>query len=290
MAELLRGVSHSAYHADQLPGSPRFSRSVAVTLLQQSPLHAYAAHPALGGAAADEPTESMEKGALVHQLLLGGGLEIARVEFPDWRTKAAQAEREEARERGALPVLAHLLDEAAEAARALSGRLLGHDVILGDPFDAEVTALWDSEGVRCKARFDLYPGGCWIGDLKVQRNLNVRAFEWGLSKLGLEIQAHAYQAALAAVHPELEGRTSFEWLLVERKPPYDVAIIPAGRSLVSLGESKWKRALKLWRECLASGVWPGTGRREAIEARPYELEDEMVAAVHSAGEPEWMKD
>lgn len=285
--ELLRGVPHQLYHLDDLPGTSHFSRSVACRILHQSPLHAYQAHPKLGGASEDEPSEVMDKGALIHQLLLGGGPEIVAVDFPDWRKDAAKVQREAAREAGKLPILVHLLAECETATDAIRQRLLDLEIVVGHAEDSEITALWEDGGTPCKARLDLYFGGDTVLDLKVQRNLAVSAFEWGVKKLGLDIQAHAYQAAVVARFPELAGRTTFEWVLVERKPPYDVAIIPASASVVSLGESRWKRALSIWRRCLESGKWPGTGRLPALEARPYDLEQEFTAAVHAAGEPTW---
>lgn len=308
-AQLLAGVPHTDYHLDRIEGhpGPHFSRSVAVRILHQSPLHAYQAHPLLGGQGDDEPSDLMDKGALIHSMILGTGPEIVPVYVHankakigptvpalDWRKDEAQEIRDAARAAGMLPVLPHIFEECSEAAEAIRARLLDFEIVAGEPHEAEVTALWhesDPQGevVPCKARLDLYPWGNWIGDLKVQRNLNVSSFEWSVKKLGLDIQAYAYSSAVVAKHPELAGRMAFEWLLVERKPPYDVAIIPASATILSLGESRWKRALKVWRECLASGRWPGTGRLPALQARPYDLEQEMMAEYTKPTEPEWAK-
>ena len=47
------GISAADYHADCAP-EPSLSSSIARTLLAQSPLHAYHAHPRMGGRYADE--------------------------------------------------------------------------------------------------------------------------------------------------------------------------------------------------------------------------------------------
>lgn len=304
-AQLLAGVPHADYHLDRIEGhpGPHFSRSVAVRILHQSPLHAYQAHPLLGGQSDDEPSDLMDKGALIHSMILGTGPEIVPVYVHankakigptvpalDWRKDEAQEIRDAARAAGMLPVLPHIFEECSVAAAAIRTRLLDFEIVVGEPREAEVTALWHESGplgeiAPCKARLDLYPGGNWIGDLKVQRNLNVSSFEWSVKKLGLDIQSAMYLRAIYAKHQEIAGRGVFEWILVERKPPYDIALIPASESILSLGDKRTDRALRTWRECLASGRWPGTGRLPALQARPYDLEQEMMAEYSKPTEP-----
>lgn len=143
-AEILRGVSHADYHADNLPGAPHFSRSVAVTLLQRSPLHAWHQHPMLG-AKAEEGSDTSDHGSLFHHLLLGTGPEIAVApdDYPDWRGKRADF-RDEARERGAVPVLAPAYEEAERVADELRWRIQDAGIPL-EECEREVTLLW-SEG------------------------------------------------------------------------------------------------------------------------------------------------
>lgn len=288
--QLLRGIPHSQYHGDHLPGGPHFSRSAAVDILQ-SPLHCYARHPKLGGRLEEETADHLDKGQLIHGLLLGEGVQVAIVQADDWRTKAAREARDEARAAGLLPVLEGHHVAAVEASTAIRQRLLELDVDLA-AYSPEVTALWEeSGGTACKARLDLLHLGLgMIDDLKVTEEINLGAFERGVRALGLDIQAHVYVRAVETIHPELAGRVSFRWLLCERKPPYDVAVIPASPSIISLlGESRWRRALKLWRECLASGRWPGLGHRPPMEARPFDLEAELTASIQSVEEPDWAK-
>lgn len=294
--QLLAGIPHERYHQDDLPGAPHFSRGTAVRILSQSPLRAYHDHPRLGGSTLEEePTEALDKGSIIHALLLGSGADyvIADPRFADWRKKEAQAFRDEARAAGKIPLLNHIAAELVEAAKRIAERLQSEGIAVG--FDSsrignlatELTALWDDDGTPCKGRLDLYRPG-WIGDLKVQRNLAVSQFEFTVKRHGLDIQSFGYTSAIEHIHPELAGRMAFEWIVVERKPPYDVCLIPAGPTILSLGESRWKRALAIWRECLASGKWPGLGRIAPLEARPYDLEVEFTAAVAAAGEASWI--
>lgn len=282
-AELLKGVSHAEYHSDELPGSPRFSRSIAVRLLQQSPLHAWSSHPKLGGQPVEEPEEDaqvqarMDTGSLLHMLLLGAGVQVAVIDgFNDWRKDAAKALREEARANGLLPVLAGKYSAAQVTAKAIRESLRKYGIHL-EAFEAEATALWKSAGVASKARMDLLSLGLGeVGDLKIVDRINLRAFEASVERYGLDIQAASYTEAIETCHPAIAGRVSFEFLLVERLPPHDVAIVPLSPALVDLGAQKWRRARGIWARCLESGVWPGFGRVEPIEAKPWQLEQELA--------------
>jgi hypothetical protein len=294
--QLLRGVSHSDYHGDLLPGSPRFSRSIAVRLLQQSPLHALAAHPTLGGKAVEEPEEDaqaqarMDTGSLLHLLLLGAGQQVAVIEHDSWRTNAAKDAREEARSSGLLPVLAGKYFAAQVTATAIRHSLARYG-IHPEAYESEATALWESNGVACKARMDLLNLG--LGeelDLKIVDRINLRAFEASVERYGLDVQNAAYVEAVETIHPPLAGRVSLEFVLAERLPPHDVAIVPLSPALVDLGRQKWRRAQGIWRRCLESDVWPGFGRCAAVEARPWQLEQEFTATVSAAGEPAWSKE
>lgn len=302
--QLLRGVDHASYHQDLFEGPPRFSRSIAVRLLQQSPLHAHAAHPRLGGQAVEEleededavpgeaPKPWVERGGLLHGLLLGHGADIVEVYIhgdkkkgedpallypaPSFATKESREIRDAARAAGKLPVIPAKLAAAKVSAMAIRASLARYGIHL-EAYEPEATALWDSEGVASKARTDLLLlARGELLDFKVVDRINIRAFEAGVERYGLDIQASAYVEAVEACHPPLAGRVSLEFVLVERLPPYDVAVVPLSPALVDLGGQKWRRARGIWRQCLESGVWPGFGRQEPIQPKPWQLEAELA--------------
>lgn len=297
-AELLRGVPAEAYHRDLLPGAPHFSRGVALDIVRDSALHAWQRHPCLGGAPVEDAEEDpakrarIEAGSLIHALLLGGGLGIAVVEADSWRTNKAKDEREEARQNGLLPVLAPRCQDGLKVAGEIKKRLYGLDVPIEECI-AEGTILWSEppavehhQAIHCKARLDLlHLGRGMVWDLKVGSRINPPGFERSMRPFGYDIQSWLYPHAVAQVHRELAGRLDFEFLLCERRPPYDVAIVPVGAAMASLGGDRWNRALKTWRQCLASGVWPGHGRRAPVLPKPWDLEEEFTFAREAAGEP-----
>lgn len=328
--QLLRGVSHEDYHADRLrcdrcalygpdvnnpvkhePGecAPRLSRSIALTLLSRSPLHAWHQHPKLGGGLAEAPTRSLEGGSLIHALLLGEGpqIEVVRVHTnknrigptvaaEDYRKTEAQEERDRIRAAGGLPILQHQLDEAQEAVAKIRARLetVGVPLAFCEP---EVTILWESNGVACKTRPDLLEVGVdqlnsrptGLYDLKVVEEINELAFEATIDRYGLDMQHTAAVEGLTAVYPELAGRIDLLFVVVEKKPPYDVMVKPLSKPWQSLGESRWQRAKKLWRECLESNRWPGIGLRPPAIPRPYLEQRELEITLANLEEPGWAK-
>jgi hypothetical protein len=51
--------------------------------------------------------------------------------------------------------------------------------------------------------------------------------------------------------------SSFTFVFVEKGPPYDVRIKQLKDSDIDLGERQAQQGLKVLRQCLASGTWPG---------------------------------
>jgi len=76
-------INEAGYHADPCE-APSFSASLGKVILDQSPLHAYLAHPRLGGAVR-EPSSAMEFGTLVHKLILGEGASVVSVNADNWK-------------------------------------------------------------------------------------------------------------------------------------------------------------------------------------------------------------
>ncbi len=302
---LLKNVASGDYHSGALPDPEtgenpiRLSRSIAVKLIQETPLRAYDTHPRLGGAARaagledeEEPekVKRLEMGSLLHTLLLGAGARVAVVEADSWRTNAAKDAREEARGNGLLPVLAGKYHAALATAGEIRKSLQRYGVVLAE-YEPEVTCLWTTrQGVDAKCRMDaLTLARGVVLDVKIQPRISLGSFKRGILGYGLHIQNAAYCEGLATVYPEIAGRESLAFLICEYLPPYDVAIQPLAPNFVELGRLQWARAQKIWLRCMESGQWPGYGLQPPIEATPYQLEEEFSVALDAAGEPDWAK-
>jgi hypothetical protein len=281
------GIKHSNYLADA--DGPRLSASLAHLMLSKSPRHAWAAHPLLGNLRVDDRTEERDRGTLLHSLLLGSGPQIEVVEADSWRTNAAKEQRAAAEEAGSVAVLEATYEAAMETSAAINEGL--RDVGINGGFRTERTAIWEQDGVQCRARLDMhsinFPGQLF--DLKILRSANPAIFGRTMLAYGYDVQHAAYVSAVEHLIPELAGRVRMEFLLCEPFPPYAVCRVRPAGSMRSLGSSKWARAVKLWGECLSSGKWPGYGVAE-VEAPAWANSEELSAAVSAAGEESWISE
>jgi hypothetical protein len=290
------GIPEDVYHADPCP-EPSLSSSIAGAIVSRSPLHAYDAHPRFGRTPREE-TRAMAAGTLAHALLLGTAREFRVLDFDDYKTKAAKAARDEAREAGAIPVLAEVHAEAVASADAMRAALDGFGLALTGG-QAEVTAVWserasDGTAVHCRGRFDYYwPDTGIILDLKRSRSAHPTACQRHLVGYGYDIQRAAYVSALETLRPELGGRVRMIFAFLEPMPSGRVVCTPLepSGSLCTLGARRWKRAVDLWAECLRTGEWPGYVRKvTAVDAPPWALSQDLDAAMVAASQPEpdWM--
>lgn len=253
----LRKIAEAEYHADPCD-VPSLSQSIAHKLINESPRHAWSAHPKLGNLDRKE-TAAMDRGSLVHKLVLGEGGEIAVIDSDDWRTKAAREARDMAREARQIPVLARDLADAQAAADEIARQLAERGVALTG--DSEVAALWtetatDGTDVQCRGMLDHFAAPI-IYDLKTCRSAHPRELERHAIAYGYHIQAEAYRRAVAAIQPALAGRVDFVWLFVQLDPLPVVTVARPSGTMRELGERQWRRAVDVWARCLREDRWPG---------------------------------
>lgn len=249
MARILR-VSADEYHA--LPG---FSSSVAKVLIERSPAHAKAA-------AGKAPTKAMDRGTIIHRLVLGRGKEFSVIQYSDWRTKVAQTQRDDARAQGLVPVLAHDFEDYNLAAESIRVQLADRGINLDG--ESELAIEWTEQTphgpVECKGMLD----HCWpetgiILDLKVTENASPSAIERTAENFGYAIQYAAYTRALIALDPDLAGRVAFAFAFCEPEPPYAINLTEPDGVFQQLGTQRWLRAVNAWAECTAKNHWPSYG-------------------------------
>lgn len=252
----LLSVSLEQYHSDDVGCAvPTLNSHIAHEIISKSPLHAQMAHPKMGGVS-KEPSKAMDKGTLIHACLLHAGRAPVRIiKAENYRTKAAQEERDSAKSSGELPMLEKDAESILQAAMILERKLRDdHGVV----FDgrSEVPILWEQDDVWCRRCVDhLKPLN--IIELKSTITANPEFCAKQCVTLGYDISAAASIEALNALEPDNAGRFKFTFVFVELEPPYDVLVTSPSGSMLTLGSARWSRALGIWRECLKDGVWPG---------------------------------
>lgn len=256
---------------------PSLSQSIATVMVQQSPLHAYLAHPRLGGVG-QAPKDSWDRGTVIHSLVLGVDTGVHVIDASDFRTKAAQSARDEARERGVVPVLRAEYSDAILVAADIRRAL--EDLGIELTGRRELAIEWDEESslgpVRCRGMLDhvdLERG--LIDDLKTTRCASAKHCARAAADHGYDIQHAAYTSALRKLRPELAGRESFRFLFAEELPegaPRRAIVTPAklDGQFRALGAARWQRAVEMWARCLAKNEWPAytTPNEHPIQLEP----------------------
>jgi hypothetical protein len=272
--EIQLSLTEQDYHSQTGETTPLFSYSVAKTIIQKSLYHAWLEHPLLGGQSR-KPTAAMDKGSIIHGMLLGKGPEIQVIEADSFRTNAAKAERDEAYEAGLIPILRKDMDGLHIAVHEIERKIREiSPYFFFSPHDTEVSIRWEmGNGVKTQSRID------WISsqricDLKTCADASPEAAQRAIIKFGYDIQQAMYLDCANCAFPEMAGRFTWEFIFVEIEPPYMVGVYETDSSMLELGSMKAERASNKWKSALDTGVWPGYGR-QMIYAPGWALNKEM---------------
>jgi hypothetical protein len=283
---ILPDLQATRYHADDVGTGPSLSSSIANVLLTRSPLHAWTNHPKLNPNYQKRDDEKFDVGTIAHALLLEGVSVVDVCDFPDWRTNAAKEARELSRSHGRIPLLGKQYDDVMGMVNAVALQLqaFGPPVPLtgGKP---EQTLVWTdpTHGVACRARIDwLHDDYSTIDDLKTTtRSAHPDAWARNLYSYGCDVQAAFYVRGLKQLFPRVErDGVEWRWLVVETSPPYALSVVTPSPAVLELADAKVDTAMRLWAQCLETGIWPGYPTRVATaelpaweEARWLERED-----------------
>ncbi len=250
-------MTTAAYFADPCP-LPSLSQSVAKILIDQSPLHAWHAHPRLNPDFRPEDDRKFDVGNIAHALMIGRGKEIVVLDYADWRTKDAKADREAAALNGQLAVLGKHYSLAgrmvAAAREQLDHRGLSH---LFNDGHGEAVMAWQEDGIWMRQMVDwLTPDRLTFADYKTT-DMSVAPQNLGrqMVNAGWHIQAAMGERGL----DEIEGPAPRRFLFIvqETAAPYCLNVVEIGPDPLTMGRKMLDRAAAKWRECLATDRWPG---------------------------------
>lgn len=191
-------------------------------------------------------------------------------------------------------------DKVAETRRAVEAM---RDSVMAHPTArealargvSEVSILWDEDGMQCKARLDHIGAVGEAGvivDLKTVQSASRSAVERDLFRYGYQIQGAHYLAGLEAVSPQPAGNSRRRFLLicVEKTPPYLCAVYELDNVAITDGEDRRKRALRIWRACQNSGVWPGYPDGCEIVSTPPWVKSVFEENTDEYQEAEWLRE
>lgn len=263
------------YHQD-IGEHPTLSSTIAAKLLLKSPAHAKACHPRLTDHPLVESSYSMSLGTTVHQMLLRDDRVDIWDGSNDFRSKAAQEFRDSSLAAGRVPVTVAMWQQAREIADAVTQNLKTRGPYVEPwptPFtdgQAEYVIRYQDNGANCRAMLDwLRYDRDYIDDLKTTFDASPAKVKRHIFNMGYDIRAAFYiravmisgETGLVGEHGEVIpaiGPTTptFRWVFVETKPPYPVTIATLTQRALESAWVKVDEAIRLWNECLESGVWP----------------------------------
>lgn len=260
---LYLGTPMEAYRADPCP-APSLNASVARLALFRSPLHAKVAHPRLVEPVEDDEDETekvvtiaMDIGSAAHALAFGVGEEIATFYSPNWKKKADQEAKKEARAAGQIPLL-NKHYKRAKAMADISGPVINS--LLEGSLVAEAMLVWQERGglwrrglidrMRADARIVL--------DYKTTQLIASPAEARGVVySSGHYFQEAFYRRGLDVLDPDGRGRRRFVFLYQEQEPPFTLTVIETDEAGRSWGEEQVEAACNIWDRALVTGEWPG---------------------------------
>jgi len=249
---VVAGVDNESYHAD----TTSLSASGAKLLLPPS-------CPAKFRQRMDGPKEYKQVfdfGSVAHALVLGEGCNFVAIDQPDYRSKAAQTERDAIRKDGKTPILTKELEQASAMAAAVYVHPLAGE-LLGAKGQAEVSWYADDPktGIRLRARpdwatSDYDPDRLWIVDYKTTVTANPKDFARKASDYGYHLQAAWYinvAELLGYVAP------AFVFIAQEKEPPYLVSVVEFDAQAIEEGAALSRQAIDVFKHCTDTGEWPG---------------------------------
>ena len=214
----------------------------------RTPAH-YAAYRA--GEVKREETRAMTIGTLVHLAVLEpdkldgafivkpAGLDMRTVKGKEWKEKA-----------GDLPIL----DQSdADMLKGMRDSVWAHPDAKAflENSQKEVSMFLDhASGLTLKGRADMV-GESFIGDVKTCESADPASFGRSMSTFNYHVQAAMYLL--------LSGKDAFDFVCVEKIPPYAVAVYEIAPQALEVGRRLLDTAIATIALCEETSSWPGYG-------------------------------
>lgn len=248
------------YHRDPVKGGSLSSTGARTLLDCPARFRWQQQHPRV-------PTKVFDIGHAAHKEALGVGPEIVDMGDADWNTKVIKAKVAEVRAAGAVPLKTAEYQQVHDMADQLRVHPLAGPLLSGGV--AEQTLVWFDEDtwVWCRAMLD-YRRGRTVVDYKTSDDASPAGFRRSIAKYGYPVQRALYLAGMRAL--QLAPDPAFLFIAQEKEPPYLVGVYDLDDEAVYAGEVAVRRALERYRDCVASGIWPGYSLDiELISLPPY---------------------
>lgn len=207
------------------------------------------------------PKREFDLGNAVHAEVLGEGHDIVEiVGFSDYKKADARALRDEAYAVGKVPLLSKEKAQVDAMAKAVREHPLAGPLFAPGTGVAEQSIYWTdpATGVRCRVRPDWLkqlPGTTLCVDLKTTTDANPEACSKAIESYSYHQQGALYIDGVQAAGLAPEGARFF-YVFQSKKAPYLITVRELADQDQDIGRARNDRALRIYRECEQTGVWP----------------------------------
>jgi exodeoxyribonuclease VIII len=164
--------------------------------------------------------------------------------------------------------------EAHDMAEAVKRHPLVRGYLAGGEFERGLQWTDERTGLPCKARPDwLLSRRRILLDLKTAASIEGRRFGAAAARYGYHCQLAHYAAGVRAAlgwEP-----AAVKLVVVEKRPPHDVAVFDVGPEDLELGADEVRALLQRLRECKDTDTWPGRYTGEQALALPAYIHGEL---------------
>lgn len=219
----------------------------------------------------EKEKEHFKFGRLVHKALLEGSKfkdsYVVMPEFMDYtekgvmsaQSKGAKQKRAEWLEKMKAENKTICTEEERDHLIGMANAVLNHKDVFrilkeGKP---EITGYYrDPEtGIKCKIRPDFLPFTISaLPDLKTARSSDRNDFSKAVWNYRYDIQMAMYCYAIYVITGRKIKHPSY--IVIEKEPPYEVALYVCDNTVMEVGLSDYKRGLRILKECLLTKKWP----------------------------------
>ena len=266
-------IPATEYHSDPCP-EPSLSASVARTLIDRSPLHAWMKHPKLGGKQEELEPARMSLGSAAHSVILEGDWNsIMFIDAKNFLTKAAKERRDQIIQAEGTPLLEKdrgtiegMVAAFCSAGIDRSGMETERTLIWQDRITEASTPIW------CRSRVDLL-GDRLILDLKTTA-IPATPERWGRNQIwDYAMQCGFYRRGYQA----LKGGKppAFRFIVQETMAPYSVAQFAFDGAGLEYADYLADQAVWKWGECIKAQAWPSYAAGVNVMEAPYWVRERL---------------
>ncbi|MEU8623237.1 PD-(D/E)XK nuclease-like domain-containing protein [Streptomyces sp. NPDC048669] len=203
--------------------------------------------------------KEFDLGHAAHLMVLGEGPELEVIDAPDWKKVATRELRDLAYAEGKVPLLTKDHDMVLAMADAIREHPLAGPLFQPGTDTAEQSIFWTdpATGIRCRIRPDWLkelPGLTLCVDYKTIKSADPETVSKAIRDHGYHQQDALYTDGIwAALQPE---DVRFIFVFQSKAAPYLVTVRELADQDRDIGRAKNERALRIYAECEATGIWP----------------------------------